>query len=255
MLRRSRPQTERTARLIRRFAKERFSAPNGRLCIGKKNVARRGPFDMLTGTGTARDSSETELEITPARVFWITGLSGAGKTAVGQELCGRLRGAGRPVIFLDGDVLRAAIADDLGHEVDSRRMSALRNARLCRVLAEQGFDVICATISLFHEVQRWNRENIPGYREIYLRVPIDELRRRDSKDIYAKAHRGDLRNVVGLDVPAEIPKEPDLILDNYGEIDVATAVENILTACSDRNASNSAPPDPTVSFATKAESL
>ena len=49
----------------------------------------------------------------------------------------------------------------------------MRNARLCRLLAGQGFDVVCATISLFHEVQRWNRENIPNYREIYLRVPID----------------------------------------------------------------------------------
>jgi hypothetical protein len=87
-----------------------------------------------------------------------------------------------------------------------RRRSAMRNARLCRLLAEQGADVVCATISLFHEVQRWNRENIPGYREIYLRVPIDELRRRDSKGIYAGAQRGDARNVVGLDVPAEAPE-------------------------------------------------
>ncbi len=104
----------------------------------------------------------------------------------------------------------------------------MRNARLCRLLAEQGADVVCATISLFHEVQRWNRENIPGYHEIYLRVPIDELRRRDNKGIYAGAQRGDTRDVVGLDVPAEAPKAPDLVLDNYGALDVTTAVDRIL---------------------------
>ena len=86
-------------------------------------------------------------------------------------------------------------------------------------------------ISLFHEVQRWNRENIPGYREIYLRVPIDELRRRDSKGIYASAQRGDARDVVGVDLPAELPGPPDLVLDNHGDLDVATAVDCILTAC------------------------
>src|SRR5579863_10310577 len=167
-------------------------------------------------------------ESSPGRVFWITGLSGAGKTSVGRELCDRLRAAGGKVTWLDGDDLRSAIAEDLGHNASDRRRSAMRNARLCRLLADQGADVVCATISLFHEVQRWNRENIPGYREIYLRVPIEELRRRNSKGIYAGAQRGDTRDVVGLDVPAEAPEAPDLVLDNYGPLDVAMAVDRIL---------------------------
>src|SRR5208282_543435 len=119
----------------------------------------------------------------------------------------------------------------------------------------QGSDVVCATISLFHEVQRWNRENIPGYREIYLRVPIDELRRRDSKGIYAGAERGDMRNVVGLDVPAEAPEAADLILDNYGALDAATAVDRILAVCDRPEGAGAAPSAPRVAFKTKAETL
>jgi glutamine kinase len=198
---------------------------------------------------------EAEHEASLGRVFWITGLSGAGKTTVGQELCSRLRAAGRSVTFLDGDALRAAIAEDLGHGADSRWRSAMRNARLCRLLAGQGGDVVCATISLFHDVQRWNRENIPGYREIYLRVPIDELRRRDSKGIYAGAQRGDARDVVGLDVPAEAPESPDLALDNYGAVDVATAVDRILAVCESRNGAGAPQPAGAAAFKTKAESL
>ena len=196
-----------------------------------------------------------ELNPSSGRVFWITGLSGAGKTTLGEELGSRLRAAGRRVILLDGDALRAAIAEDLGHSAENRRKSAMRNARLCRLLTEQGHDVICATISLFHEVQRWNRENIPGYREIYLRVPIDELQRRDSKGIYAGAQRGDARDVVGLDVPAEVPEAPDLVLDNYGALDVATAVDHILAVCVNGNGAGSAQPAGHVAFKTKAESL
>jgi hypothetical protein len=135
----------------------------------------------------------------------------------------------------------------------------MRNARLCRLLAEQGNDVVCATISLFHEVQRWNRENIPGYREIYLRVPMDELRRRDSKGIYVGVERGGGHDfvgldVVGVDVAAEIPKDPDLVLDNYGVLDVATAVNRILAECAGRNGARPAEPA-RVAFRTKAESL
>ena len=190
---------------------------------------------MLTDIERAGHHPETGLEASPGRVFWITGLSGAGKTTVGRELTSRLRAAGRPVTFLDGDALRAVIAEDLGHSAGDRRRSAMRNARLCRLLATQGTDVVCATISLFHDVHRWNREHIPGYREIYLRVPIEELRRRDCKGLYAGAQRGNARDVVGLDLPAEVPEAPDLILDNYAAVDVATAVDRIFAVCARRD--------------------
>jgi adenylylsulfate kinase-like enzyme/phosphohistidine swiveling domain-containing protein len=209
-------------------------------------------FHMLTNLKNSGRQVDAQHGA-PGLVFWITGLSGAGKTSVGRELWNRLRAAGRPVTFLDGDALRAVIAEDLGHSTADRRRSAMRNARLCRLLAAQGADVVCATISLFHEVQRWNRKNIPGYREIYLRVPIDELKRRDSKGIYAGAESGDARDVVGLDVPAEAPEAPDLILENYGGLDIATAVERILTVCDRRD--RAAPTAHLVTFKTKAESL
>src|SRR5277367_4291014 len=210
---------------------------------------------MPTMTKKATHPLEFEQEASSGRVFWITGLSGAGKTTVGRELERRLRAVGRPVIFLDGDVLRAVVAEDLGHSADDRRRSAMRNARLCRLLAGQGADVICATISLIHKVQRWNRENMPGYREIYLRVPIEELRRRDSKGIYAAAQRGDVCDIVGLDVPAEVPEAPDLVLDNYGALDAATAVDRILAICAKRGGAAAVQTARRVAFKTKAESL
>ena len=190
-----------------------------------------------------------------ARVYWITGLSGAGKTTVGRELWRRLRAAGRPAIFLDGDSLREVIAEDLGHNLSSRRKSAMRNARLCRMLSDQGQDVVCPTISMFHDVQRWNRENIPGYREIYLQVPLEELQRRDAKGIYAAARRGDLRDVVGLDMPAELPNFPDLTLENFGSLDSAAAVDRIWLECVLRDAARATAPSGAMRFGTKAETL
>lgn len=160
-------------------------------------------------------------------VFWVTGLSGAGKSSIGKAYAEQLRMAGYPVIFMDGDVLREVFANDLGHSLVERLAVAMRNARLCRMLAEQGVDVVCATISMFHEVRAWNRQHISQYREIYIRVPMSVLIERDPKQIYARALRGELQHVMGIDLPVDEPEAPDLILDNDGTQPVAALVEQM----------------------------
>jgi adenylylsulfate kinase len=149
------------------------------------------------------------------KIFWITGLSGAGKTTLALELVKRLRSEGFPVIFLDGDELRevfgAASFNEKNHGREGRLALAMQYAHLCRVLAGQGFTVVIATISLFREVHQWNRQNLPGYFEIYLKVPIEELRRRDSKGIYKKFDAGEIQNVAGLDLQVDEPEKPDLL--------------------------------------------
>ena len=121
--------------------------------------------------------------------------------------------------------------------------------------ASQGTDVVCPTISLFHEVHDWNRRNIPGYCEIYLRVPMEELRRRDAKGIYAAADRGELRDVVGLDMPAEVPEAPNLLLDNFGLLDSSSAADRIWKECVLRDPTRAARRAGDLSFGTKAETL
>lgn len=191
---------------------------------------------------------------TPGRVFWITGLSGAGKTTIGRALSAHLRTCGSQVIFLDGDSLRAAISNDLGYTADSRRAAAMRNGRLCRMLAEQGFDVVCSTISLFHNVQEWNRNNIPRYVEILVRAPMEELRDRDTKGVYGSGING-AANVVGVDIVPETPKSPDLILDNDHSLDPEDAVRMILERASQAESSRPSSIAKRVQFGTKAETL
>ena len=149
----------------------------------------------------------------PGRVIWITGLAGAGKSSVARELRERLIAAGRQPILLDGDELRTVLGPSIGYTPTERRELAHRYGKLCQALANQGFDVICATISMFHDVHAWNRSNLPGYCEVYLRVPATELARRNQKDLYSGSTSGP---VVGVDAPAEEPLNPDLIVDNFG---------------------------------------
>lgn len=171
-----------------------------------------------------------ELEPTPGRVIWLIGLSGAGKTTVGSLLYRELRRRKDNVVFLDGDALRRAIGDGLGHDAESRLRSSMRNARLCRLLATQEIDVICATISMQSEGRRWNREHIPRYLEVYLRVPMDVLAERDPKGLYRRARENATEQVVGVNVVAEEPDASDLVIDNYGPMGPEDALAKILAA-------------------------
>ncbi|HIJ82939.1 MAG: adenylyl-sulfate kinase [Magnetococcales bacterium] len=154
----------------------------------------------------------------PGRVFWITGLSGSGKSTIAWHLVQQLRQSRNNVVFLDGDVLRAILANDSGHSLDDRLRLAFCYARLCQELALQGHWVVCATMSLFADIWSWNRENIAYYHEIYLRVPLSTLVQRDSKGIYSRARDGKLKNVLGMDLPFQEPPSPHMVLDNDGSV-------------------------------------
>lgn len=160
------------------------------------------------------------------KVYWFTGLSGAGKTTIGSLWYEKLKECGESAVFLDGDELRRVFGDDLGFTEADRRRSAMRNARLCALLARQGLTVVCCTISMFDDVRDWNRANIPGYFEVYIKVPMKTLRGRDQKGLYS---RGD-RDVAGVHFQVEEPKCPDLILKNDGEKTPAEQVTLLLEA-------------------------
>jgi adenylylsulfate kinase-like enzyme/phosphohistidine swiveling domain-containing protein len=199
--------------------------------------------------------NDLSVEVTPGRVFWITGLSAAGKTSIGRALSSHLRASGGSVVFLDGDALRTAVSNDLGYGAKDRRASAMRNGMLCRMLAEQGVDIVCATISLFHDVQRWNRENIRRYIEIFVRVSWEELQRRDTKGVYSAGGDRGKSNIVGLDIAAETPEAPDLILDNDSSLEPEQAVRLILDRVSGLERQDSSDHRNVVQFGTKAETL
>ena len=134
------------------------------------------------------------------------------------------------MVVLDGDELRAILdaeaVSSSGHDRDSRVQLAMRYSRLCRSLSSQGVIVVIATISMFHQVQKWNREHIPGYFEVYLKTPIAELRRRDPKGIYRRFDQGLLSQVAGIDLPVDEPSSPDwLVPYDPGKSAAQTAIE------------------------------
>ena len=159
-------------------------------------------------------------------VYWITGLSGSGKTTIGKLLYERMKKTYPNTVFLDGDTLRKVFGEDLGYTKEERRNCAMRYARLCAMLQEQGMNVICCTSSMFDGVREWNRNNICNYREIYVKVSMDTLKNRDQKGLYSG--KSAEKEVVGIQIEFEEPKHPDLILRNDGEKTPEEQVQEIL---------------------------
>lgn len=161
-------------------------------------------------------------------VYWITGLSGAGKTTIGKLLYDRLKEEYRNVVFLDGDIMRQVFGDDLGYSEKDRRKCAMRYARLCNMLQRQGMFVICCTISMFDDVRTWNRRNIENYREIYIKASMQILYERDQKGLYSRYYKGKEQELAGVQVGLEEPKHPDVIIQNDGETTPREQVDYIM---------------------------
>lgn len=161
-------------------------------------------------------------------LYWITGLSGAGKTTIGNRLFYELRKTNDNVVLLDGDMLKNIVSDTLGYSEVDRRKRAMKYAALCKILTDQGQIVICCTIAMYDEVREWNRKNNKGYVEVFLKVPLEVLQERDQKGMYSKVKQGEQIELAGVNMDVEFPKSPDIILENDGRLTINECVERIL---------------------------
>jgi adenylylsulfate kinase len=147
-------------------------------------------------------------------VIWIIGLSGTGKTTLANEVVNRIRQLKRKVVMLDGDLIRDLFGNDVDHTIEGRKRNAERLSVLTKYLADQDIHVVAAVLSIFPEWRLWNRENINHYSEVYIKSSMETLARRDIKNLYARAIKGEIVNVVGVDIPFPEPQNPELVIEN-----------------------------------------
>ena len=145
-------------------------------------------------------------------VIWLTGLSGAGKTTFASVLYDYLKPKHHNVILLDGDVFRD-LFEDYGYERENRIKNAIQFNALIRFLEKNDLIVIIATISTFNEIYNLNRQTFKNYFEVYIHCDFNELVRRDKNKLYSGALKGEIPNVVGVDIPFEEP-QAHFVLEN-----------------------------------------
>jgi sulfate adenylyltransferase len=146
---------------------------------------------------------------------WLTGLSGSGKTTIATALERQLQLAGRQVTVFDGDAVRAKVSRDLGFSREDREANIGRVAERAADVVRIGGVAICALMSPYASARSKARDVIGRERFVlvYVATPLHECERRDVKGLYARARRGELRHVVGIDEDYEAPDDADLRLD------------------------------------------
>jgi adenylylsulfate kinase len=164
----------------------------------------------------------------PGKVIWITGLAGSGKTTIGKVLYEKLKERINTIILLDGDELRMVFGGNFGYSYDERQKAGEQYSRLCKMISMQGISVICCAIGMNESVRKWNYKNIDKYIEVYINTPMPILEQRDKKCLYSRAKSGIIKNVVGVDIPAETPKKPDVEIVNDGNEKINNIVLEIL---------------------------
>ncbi len=145
-------------------------------------------------------------------LFWITGLSGAGKTSISKKIHKKIIDKYGKTIFINGDDIRK-IFDLKGYSYKDRKKIGLQYSKLFKKITDQNINVIFAGVVLIESVRKWNRKNINNYLEIYLKTDIKKIMLKKYKKLYLKT-----ANLVGLNIKAEFPKKPDIIIyNNFNE--------------------------------------
>ena len=152
-----------------------------------------------------------------ARIIWLTGLSGAGKSTIAKLAEQILWAEGRATALLDGDNLRSGLCQDLGFTEADRVENVRRTAEAAKLMADAGLIVICALISPFARDRAMARTIIGSDRfiEVFIDTPVEVCADRDPKGLYAKAKQGLIPNFTGVSAPYEAPISPDLRIETH----------------------------------------
>ncbi len=167
-----------------------------------------------------------------AKVFWLTGLSGSGKSTIAIALEKELYKLGYATQLLDGDNVRTGINNNLGFSENDRLENIRRISEVSKLFVNAGIITINSFVSPTNDVRALAKSIIEAdYFEIYVKASVETCEKRDVKGLYAKARRGEIKNFTGIDAPFDIPENPNLIIDTEAltvEASVAEILKHIL---------------------------
>ena len=142
--------------------------------------------------------------------LWLTGMSGAGKSTISDQIMARFHAVGAKVELLDGDVVRTNLSQGLGFSREDRDINIRRIGFVADLLSRNGVIVVVAAISPYRETRDEVRSKIANFMEVFVNAPIEVLAQRDVKGLYKRALAGEVGNFTGISDPYEPPVNPDV---------------------------------------------
>ncbi len=141
-------------------------------------------------------------------LFWVTGLSGAGKTSISNKIYNNIKKEYGKTFYINGDEIRK-IFELKSYNNSDRKKGGIKYSKLFKKITDQNINVLFAGMALFHDVRAWNKKYINNYLEIYIKTNLKNIIKKKYTKIYKKKS-----NLVGVDIKPEFPKKPDIVINN-----------------------------------------
>tara|TARA_B100001123_G_C15131707_1_gene955632 strand:- start:143 stop:661 length:519 start_codon:yes stop_codon:yes gene_type:complete len=142
-------------------------------------------------------------------VFWITGLSGSGKTGIAKNIFKNIEKEYGPTLHLSGDEARKMLRVK-GYTKQQRYKIGLKYHKVCKKISDQGVNVLFDVVCLIEEIRKKNRKYLKNYLEIFIKADSKILIKKKKKFFY----RVKTKNVWGIDIKPEFPKKPEIVINN-----------------------------------------
>lgn len=149
--------------------------------------------------------------------IWFTGVTGSGKSTLAARLGEHLTGHGRACEVLDSGRLRQALNRSLGFSREEIETNLMRLAYECKMLNRNGIIAVVTAVSPYRDTRDAIRADLGRFIEVYCRCPMEVLLKRDTKDLFGRAQRGEIQHVAGINAPYEEPIKPEVLLNTDTE--------------------------------------
>jgi len=160
-------------------------------------------------------SEKEQLLNQKAKVFWLTGLSGSGKSTIAEKVERMLFNEGFLAQIIDGDNIRSGLCNNLGFDLEDRTENIRRIAEVSKLFINCGVICINSFVSPTEEIRKKAQQIIgeENFFLVYISTSLEECESRDVKGLYAKARTGEIKNFTGIDSPYEVPENPSIQIE------------------------------------------
>ena len=142
--------------------------------------------------------------------IWVIGPTASGKTTVAKLIYEKLKKNYPNLVIIDGDEVRDLYDNKLGYDLESRKKNMQRYIKLSKWLQKHNINIIAAINGAIQSDRDVLRKEINSYKEVYLNCTLETRIKRDKKKLYERALKGEIKNVLDVDIPFEKPINCDL---------------------------------------------
>jgi sulfate adenylyltransferase len=111
--------------------------------------------------------------------------------------------------------VRTCLSAGLGFNKEDRDTNVRRLGFVAAEIARHGGVAVCAAVSPYRAARNEVRNMVGADRfiEVFVDTPLEVCEQRDTKGIYAKARRGEIKNLTGINDPYESPQKPEIVIE------------------------------------------